>query len=125
MNSRTMVRGLSIRPEPVSAVEVAHGRFGGWLDAQGRFYAAAYQQHIRVAERLRNTGAGPEEPWRLEQSSWILIKDYGEVFALPGRITQRQYDFLGDVLIHAPNGPYRSYFLDSLRTLQNMEYGMP
>lgn len=116
-----MVRTLpKLRPTPVLPTLAGRRQQGGWLDVRGRFYPAAYLQHIETAALLRATGDGPSDPW-IMRDGWVMVKSYGEVIALPGRLTQPQIDSLGDMLCNAPDDLYRKNLLTSLRNLQRME----
>jgi hypothetical protein len=96
-------------------------QIGGWLDSRGRFYPAGFGAHIRVAFLLRETGEGPADPWDMANTTWAMVKAHGEVIALPGRLAQPQFDSLGDMLVSAPDGAYRSHLLVSLRRIQQFE----
>ena len=91
------------------------------MDARGRFFAARFGAHVRVGFILRQTGDGPADPWDMANTTWAMVKAHGEVIALPGRLAQPQWDSLGDMLVNAPDGSYRSFLLDSLRRLQRFE----
>jgi len=109
------------RPVPIPPGLAGHRQLGGWIDPRGRFYPAAYCAHIRVAFLLRETGEGPAEPWLMAESWWAMVKSHGEVIARPDRLSQAQLDSLSDMLMAAPDGPYRSSLLASLRQLRELE----
>jgi hypothetical protein len=109
-----------VRPRSIPGAEAGRSGFGGWLAPDGRFFPAPQYQHIRVASELRQTGAGPTEPWDM-RDGWVMVRADGETLALPHRVTQPQLDTLADALIAAPVGLYRSALLASLRRLQELE----
>jgi hypothetical protein len=119
--SGTVVRTIPIldRPKPISPAAAGAQQLGGWLDRSGRFYPAPYNEHIRIAARLRKTGDGPAEPWLMRD--WCMVKSHGEVLVLPGQLSQRQLDSLGDILCAAPEGLYQRNIQASLRQIQQME----
>lgn len=103
----------------MSAREAGAQCLGGWIAPDGRFYRADYNEHIRVAERLRATGSGPKDPWDVADP-WLLVKSYGEVL-FSVYLTQGQLDTVGDMLRAAPDTSYRSYLLASMRELRELE----
>jgi hypothetical protein len=92
---------------------------GGWIAPRGTFYPAGYNEHIRVAKRLRATGDGPKDPWDVVDP-WLLVKSHGEVL-FSVYLTQAQIDTVGDMLMAAPDSGYRSRLLASLRSLHELE----
>jgi hypothetical protein len=76
--------------------------------------------HLRIAARLRATGDGPVDPWTM-RDGWVMVRATGEVIALPDYLSQPQWNTLGDMLIAAPDGQYRSRLLDSIHTIQQLE----
>jgi hypothetical protein len=108
------------RPRPTPAAEAGAGQLAGWIALDGRFYPAPQYHHIRVAHELRATGDGPADPWDM-RDGWVMVKAHGEVLVLPRRVTQPQLDTLADMLIAAPDGPYRSWLLASLRRVRELE----
>src|SRR5262245_60442259 len=112
-------------PWPISASEAGVDRRAGWLSPEGPFYPCARWKHISMAARLREAGAGPADPWRMTDG-WIMVRENGEVVALPGRVTQAQLDTLMDMLVAAPlDSGYRAWMLDSLRQLAELEPARP
>jgi len=109
-----------VRPRSISGAEAGRACAGGWIAPDGQFFPAPQYQHIRVGGELRDTGAGPTEPWDM-RDGWIMVRADGEALALPHRITQPQLDTLADALLAAPDGQYRSALLTSLRRLQELE----
>jgi hypothetical protein len=95
-------------------------RLSGWIAPDGRFYSAPYLHHIRVAYELRATGEGPTDPWDM-RDGWVMVRANGEALVLPNKLTQPQLDTLADMLIAAPESPYRSALLASLRRLRELE----
>lgn len=92
---------------------------GGWIAPDGRFYPAGHNEHIGIAAALRATGRGPKDPWDVADP-WLKVKTHGEVlFSI--YLTQAQLDTVGDMLIAAPDCPYRSLLLASLRGLHELE----
>ncbi len=112
------------RPVPLPPTVAGQRQLGGWMDQRGRFYPAAFGAHIRIAFLLRETGEGPTEPWDM-RDGWCLVKANGDVWVLPNRVAQPQLDSLGDMLIAAPGGLYRSHLLLSLRRLRELEMCRP
>lgn len=110
---------VGARPLPIPAAEAGARGLGGWIAPGGKFYYAARNQHIRVAELLRNGGGGPTEPWQM-RDGWVMVRSTGEVVSLPG-LSQSQWDALGDMLVAAPGGGYRSWLLQSMRQLRELE----
>jgi hypothetical protein len=107
------------RPRSLLAREAGARCLGGWIAPDGSFYPAAYGEHIRVAERLRATGAGPKDAWDVADP-WLLVKSHGEVlFSI--YLTQPQLDTVGDMLTAAPDSPYRDRLRESLRGLRELE----
>jgi hypothetical protein len=94
----------------------------GWIAPDGRFYPVPHWGHITVAAQLRAAGHGPEDPWDM-RDGWVMVRAHGEAVALPDRVTQAQLDCLGDMLLGAPDGPYRSHLLASLRSLLALTAG--
>ena len=107
------------RPRPVSGAEAGRKRLGGWIGNDGRFYAAPWLHHLRIAAELRATGDGPGDPWDM-RDGWVMVRCHGEVIALPDRVSQAQLDTLADMLLAAPDTPYRSELMASLRLLLEM-----
>jgi hypothetical protein len=103
----------------VSGADAGAARRGGWIAPDGRFYAAGYNEHLSVAAMLRATGSGPKDPWDVADP-WLLVKCHGEVL-YSVYLTQAQLDTLGDMLRAAPDGPYRSQLIASLRGLRELE----
>lgn len=112
--------GSRARPRPLSGHEAGAGCHGGWIAPSGEFYAAPYLHHIRVGAELRATGGGPGDPWTM-RDGWAMLRAHGEVVALPGHLSQAQLDTLGDMLLAAPAGRWRSELLASLRQLREVE----
>jgi hypothetical protein len=80
--------------------------------------------HLRTAAELRATGDGPVDPWTM-RDRWVMVRATGDVIALPDYLSQPQWDTLGDMLIAAPEGPYKSRLVDSIRTIQQLESSRP
>lgn len=55
------------------------------------------------------------------RDGWAMLRSHGELLALPGQLTQPQLDCLGDMLMAAPPGRWRSELLASLRLLREVE----
>jgi hypothetical protein len=94
-------------------------RRGGWIAPDGKFYPAGFNEHLRVAEMLRAAGGGPKDPWDVADP-WLLVKSHGEVL-FSVYLTQAQLDTLVDMLRAAPDCPYRSQLIASLRRLRELE----
>lgn len=92
---------------------------GGWIAPDGGFYPTRYNEHIRVAATLRTTGSGPKDPWDVNDP-WLKVESDGEVL-FSVYLTQGQLDTVGDMLRAAPDCPYRSRLLASLRGLHELE----
>lgn len=107
------------RPEAIRGADAGVARRSGWIAPDGKFYPAARWTHVRMAERLRATGDGPADPWTMADG-WVLVRAHGEAVCLP-RITQAQWDTLGDMVVSAPAGAYRSHLLKSMRELREMD----
>ncbi|TMC11711.1 MAG: hypothetical protein E6J41_05165 [Chloroflexi bacterium] len=107
------------RPASLSGTEAGRRRTGGWIAPAGTFYSAQYLHHLRVAAELRATGDGPGDPWDM-RDGWVMVRCHGEVIALPDRVSQAQLDTLADMLLAAPDTPYRSELMASLRLLLEM-----
>lgn len=95
-------------------------RMGGWIAPDGTFYPAQRFHHLRIGAELRGTGDGPSDPWDM-RDGWLMVRAHGEVLVLPDRLTQAQLDTLGDMLTAAPDGGFRSYILEALRTLREVQ----
>jgi hypothetical protein len=108
-----------VRPRSVTSQEAGAGCFGGWIAPNGTFHPTGYSEHLRVAEGLRATGDGPKDPWDVADP-WLMVRSSGEVvFSI--YLTQAQLDTVGDMLRAAPDTPYRSQLLKSLRRLHELE----
>ena len=108
------------RPPSLSGVIAGARCTGGWIAPNGKFYAAPRLYHLRIGAALRATGAGPTDPWDMNDG-WVMVRAHGEVIARPDKLTQPQWDTLGDMLIAAPESGFRSYLLASLRTMREVE----
>src|SRR5215472_8629274 len=98
------------RPASMLPAEAGTTRRGGWIAPCGEFYPCARWEHVQVAAELRASGSGPVDPWDM-RDGWCMVKADGELLALPHRLSQPQLDALGDILLGAPESPYRSSLL--------------
>lgn len=110
--------GEAVRPAPITGAEAGARGLGGWINSGGKYYAAKWREHLKVAADLRATGNGPADPW-LMRDGWIMVGCDGEVIALPTHISQPQLDTLSDIL-NTAHGTYRDVLRSSLRTLLQM-----
>src|SRR5437588_11039001 len=112
-----------MRSRSMSGIQAGSEQRGGWIAPDGKFYPAAWMQHIHVADQLRATGQGPTEPWDM-RDGWVMVRTHGEVVCLYG-LTQPQWDTLGDLLQAAPPGVYRASVLASVRQLHDVVCAIP
>jgi hypothetical protein len=110
-------------PRSVPPAEAGAQCMGGWIGPDGRFWPAAYGEHIAVGVLLGRWADGPRLQGRVDLRGWVQVRADGEAVILS--LTQAQRDALGDMLAAAPASTWRGHLARCLRRHDQPEAARP